>query len=215
MGVPILSFKLTIEEALLLVKCSRRAVEEYLRTGVMIDPPANLPSTLMEPCGVFVTLNNVKNGGKKLRGCIGFPYPTIPLMQAVIETAINSATKDPRFHPISLWELDNLTFEVSVLSPPQLIKVRNPVEYLSKIQVGKDGLIVEKGFNKGLLLPQVAVEWGWDEEEFLCQCCIKAGLSPDSWLLKETKIYNFSCYIAFESKPRGEIKILGPNLKKH
>ena len=79
---------------------------------------------------------------------------------------------------------DNLVFEVSVLTPPEAITVENPKEYLAKIKVGEDGLIVEKGPYKGLLLPQVPVEWEWCEEEFLCQCCVKAGLPPDIWLTK-------------------------------
>jgi hypothetical protein len=104
-----------------------------------------------------------------------------------------------------------VVFEVSVLTPPELIKVSKTNEYPSKIKIGEDGLIVERGMFKGLLLPQVPVEWGWDEEEFLCQCCIKAGLPPDNWLLKDTKIYKFQAIIFEEEKPNGEVKrkILG------
>ena len=141
-----------------------------------------------------------------MRGCIGYPYPTTPLVQAVIESAISSATQDPRFYPLSLSELDNVVFEISVLTPPQLIEVKKPSEYLTKIMVGKDGLIVERGMFKGLLLPQVPVEWEWDEEEFLCQCCIKAGLPPDCWLLKDAKISKFQAIIFEEEKPRVEVK---------
>ncbi|TEU06413.1 TIGR00296 family protein, partial [Candidatus Bathyarchaeota archaeon] len=90
---------------------------------------------------------------------------------------------------------------------PQLVKVKTPMDYPSKIQVGQDGLIVEGGYSKGLLLPQVPVEWSWNEEEFLCQCCIKAGLSPDCWLLKGTKIYKFNCVIAQEVSPNGEVVV--------
>jgi len=169
--------------------------------------PEDTPPKLMERCGVFVTLNSLRHGRRELRGCIGFPYPTIPLAQAVIESAINSATQDPRFYPVSLGELDHIVFEVSVLTPPQLIEVEKPTGYPSKVKVGQDGLIVERGYYKGLLLPQVPIEWNWKEEEFLCQCCIKAGLSPDSWVLKGTKIYKFSCVIAQEISPRGEIVV--------
>jgi len=110
-------------------------------------------------------------------------------------------------------ELDHVVFEVSVLTPPEPIKVENPSEYPSKIKIGRDGLIVERGFFKGLLLPQVPVEWRWDEEEFLCQCCMKAGLPPDCWLVKETKIYRFQAIIFEELSPKGEIvrKELGGN----
>jgi hypothetical protein len=201
-----LSFELSLQEGKFLVELARKTVEEYLKSKKRISAPENISEKLLQPCGVFVTINTIRDGEKELRGCIGYPYPTTPLVQAVIESAISSATQDPRFYPLSLSELDNVVFEVSVLTPPQLIEVKKPSEYLPKIMVGKDGLIVERGMFKGLLLPQVPVEWEWDEEEFLCQCCTKAGLPPDCWLLKDTKIYKFQAIIFEEEKPRGEIK---------
>jgi len=201
-----LSFELCLEEGKFLVELARKAVEEDLKCRKRISAPENISEKLLQPCGVFVTINTIRHGEKELRGCIGYPYPTTPLVQAVIESAISSATQDPRFYPLSLSELDNVVFEVSVLTPPQLIEVKKPNEYLPKIMVGKDGLIVERGMFKGLLLPQVPVEWKWDEEQFLCQCCIKAGLPPDCWLLENTKIYKFQAIIFEEEKPRGEIK---------
>jgi uncharacterized protein (TIGR00296 family) len=201
-------FQLTLEESNFLVKLARKAVEEYLKNGKIIAIPKDASSKLMEHCGVFVTLNSFYQGKKELRGCIGFPYPTTPLARAVIESAINSATQDPRFPPVSLDELNHIVFEVSVLTPPQLVKVKKPTDYPRKIKVGQDGLIVERGYYKGLLLPQVPVEWNWEEEEFLCQCCMKAGLSPDCWLLEGTKIYKFSCVIAHEITPNGEVEII-------
>ncbi len=199
-------FDLNIEEGKILVKLAREAVEEYLKTRKRIQAPKGLPEKLMQACGVFVTINIIDAGKKELRGCIGLPYPTTPLAEAVIESAISSATQDPRFYPLSTNELDNVVFEVSVLTPPQLVEAEKPNEYPSKIKVGVDGLIVERGLYKGLLLPQVPVEWDWDEEEFLCQCCIKAGLPPDCWLMKGTKIYKFQAIIFEEEKPRGEVK---------
>ena len=201
-----LSFQLSLEEGIFLVRLARTTAEEYLKTKKQMLIPENIPQKLLQPCGVFVTINSIENGEKKLRGCIGYPYPTTPLTQAIIESSINSATQDPRFHPISLSEFENVVFEISVLTPPQIIKVEKPSEYPSKIKVGEDGLIVEKGMFKGLLLPQVPVEWKWDKEEYLCQCCIKAGLPPDCWLLKGTKIYKFQAIIFEEEKPRGEVK---------
>ncbi|MDH5664505.1 MAG: TIGR00296 family protein, partial [Candidatus Bathyarchaeota archaeon] len=82
-----------------------------------------------------------------------------------------------------------------------------PTDYSSKIKVGQDGLIVERGYCKGLLLPQVPIEWKWEEEEFLCQCCMKAGLSPDCWLLEGTKIYKFQAIIFEEVSPKGNIEL--------
>jgi len=198
-------FDLTDEDGELLVKLARRAVEENLKDGRIISPPESIPQRLLEKRGVFVTINSVMEGEKSLRGCIGFPYPAYPLVKAVIEAAIESATRDPRFPPMTPNELDNVVFEVSILTEPELIKVSSPREYPLKIKVGEDGLIVERGFYKGLLLPQVPVEWNWDEEEFLCQCCLKAGLPPDCWLLKGTKIYKFQCVIFEETRPNGPV----------
>ncbi|MEM3731485.1 MAG: TIGR00296 family protein [Candidatus Bathyarchaeia archaeon] len=205
--------ELSLEDGIILVKLARKAVEEYLKRRRKISVPQGLPEKLLKNCGVFVTINTVRDREKELRGCIGYPYPTFPLAQAVIEAAISSATEDPRFEPLSPQELESVTFEVSVLTPPQLIEVQRPSEYPNKIKVGEDGLIVERGIYKGLLLPQVPVEWGWDEEEFLCQCCIKAGLPPDGWLLNGTKVYKFKAIVFEEEKPRGEIKrkVLGGN----
>lgn len=202
-----MSFQLTMEEGKLLVRLARKAVKEYLKNGKIMPTPKDIPPKLEEQCGVFVTLNSIRHEKKELRGCIGLPHPTLPLARAVIESAINSATQDPRFHPVSLDELSYIVFEVSVLTPPQLVKVETPIDYPLKIKVGQDGLIVEGGYSKGLLLPQVPVEWNWNEEEFLCQCCIKAGLSPDCWLLKGTKIYKFSCVIAQEVSPDGQVVV--------
>jgi len=196
-------FDLTEEEGRFLVKLARTAVEENLKDGRIIGPPKDTPTKLMERCGVFVTLNTVEGGAKELRGCIGFPYPTHPLVRATIEAAIESATRDPRFHPVSRKELEHIVFEVSVLTPPELISVASPQDYPLKIKIGEDGLIVERGYSKGLLLPQVPVEWGWNEEDFLCQCCLKAGSSPDSWLLNGTKIYKFQAIIYEETSPTG------------
>ena len=202
-----MSFQLTIEEGRFLVRLARKAVEEYLKTGKIMPMPRDISPRLEEQYGVFVTLNSVKHEKKELRGCIGFPHPTLPLARAIIESAINSATQDPRFHSVSLDELSYMVFEISVLTPPQLVTVETTIDYPSKIKVGQDGLIVEGGYSKGLLLPEVPVEWNWNEEEFLCQCCIKAGLAPDCWLLKGTKIYKFSCVLVQEVSPNGQVVV--------
>jgi uncharacterized protein (TIGR00296 family) len=201
-------FELSLQEGEFLIHLARKAVKTYLETRKTVEAPENTPEKLFEHCGVFVTINSLKSGEKKLRGCIGYPYPTSPLVEAVIDSAINAATQDPRFYPLSLSELDKVVFEVSVLTPPETVEVKNPKEYLTKIKVGEDGLIVEKGAFKGLLLPQVPVEWEWCEEEFLCQCCVKAGLPPDSWLTKGAKIYKFQAIIFEEETPQGEVKRL-------
>ncbi len=214
------SFQLDTEEGQFLVRIARKSVERYLREKRVLDTSSkkifdNTTRKLWEPCGVFVTINSLVNGEKKLRGCIGYPYPSTPLIQAVIDSAINAATRDPRFMPISLDELDSIVFEVSVLTPPQLLKAVEPSEYPSKLKIGQHGLIVERNAFKGLLLPQVPVEWGWDEEEFLCQCCIKAGLPPDCWVLKDTKVYAFEALIFEEETPRGRVRVRAFNRKQN
>jgi hypothetical protein len=203
-----MSFELSREEGEFLIRLARNTVKEYLENGKTINPPKDTSKKLFERCGVFVTINSVMNGEKELRGCIGYPYPTSPLVEAVIDSAISAATRDPRFYPLSLDELGSVVFEVSILTPPEPVEVANPKEYISKIKVGEDGLIVEKGLYRGLLLPQVPVEWGWCEEEFLCQCCVKAGLPPDSWLTKGAKIYKFRAIIFEEEAPMGKVKRL-------
>jgi uncharacterized protein (TIGR00296 family) len=199
-------FELSQSEGEFLVRLARRAVEVYLRTGKQIPAPEQAPEKLKQHCGVFVTINGISDGKKELRGCIGFPYPTDQLISAVIQSAISAATEDPRFLPLYSKELEKVVFEVSVLTPPVRIETKKAKEYPLKIRVGTDGLIVERGICKGLLLPQVPVEWRWDEEEFLCQCCIKAGLPPDNWLLDGTKLYKFQAIIFEEETPTGKVK---------
>ncbi len=206
-----MTFELTQQEGEFLIHLARNTVQQYLDIGSAPKPPKGTPKKLFEHCGVFVTINRQVNGEKQLRGCIGYPYPTSPLVEAVIDSAINAATEDPRFEPLTLDELGCVVFEVSVLTPPEVVTIANPKEYLSKIKVGEDGLIVERGPYKGLLLPQVPVEWGWCEEEFLCQCCMKAGLPPDTWLSKTTIIYKFRAIIFDETAPNGEIVRLNLN----
>ncbi len=200
-----MTFELTDQEGKFLILLARSTVTEYLENGKIQKPPKDTPEKLYEQCGVFVTISSMQNGEKALRGCIGYPYPTSPLVEAVIDNAINASTQDPRFEPMTTEELDKVVFEVSVLTPPEPVQVVNPKDYLNKIKVGEDGLIIEHGYRKGLLLPQVPIEWGWCEEEFLCQCCVKAGLPPDSWLTKDTKISKFKAIIFEEQTPKGEI----------
>ena len=202
-----MSFQLTIKDGKFLVNLARMAVTEYLKKGKVLRVPDSVPSKLMKKCGVFVTLNSINKGEKALRGCIGLPYPTTPLSEGVIEASISAATHDPRFPKVALKELDNIVFEVSILTPPERVEVEKTTDYPSKIKVGRDGLIVEQSFCKGLLLPQVPIEYKWEEEEFLCQCSMKAGLPPDSWLLKDAKVYRFQAIIFEEVSPKGQITL--------
>ena len=166
---------------------------------------SDAPEVTKTMCGVFVTLNKLEETGHRLRGCIGYPYPIKDLLTAVRESAINAAFEDPRFPPVSKNEMDSILVEVSVLTPPETIKVERSKDILGEVVVGRDGLIISRGYNRGLLLPQVSVEWNWDSEEFLAQCCYKAGLPPDSWLLQGTEVQRFQAIIFSEDSPRGRI----------
>lgn len=170
-----------------LIKIAKLAIENYLENGTKLDVPRDCPNHLKKYLGVFVTLN--KN--EELRGCIGYPEPIAPLINAIIEVAIFAAVNDPRFPSLTKNELKYIDIEISILTKPELLEVNDPSDYPNKITVGEDGLIIEKGFNKGLLLPQVAIEYNMDAKSFLNNTCIKAGLNSSCWLDTETEIYTF------------------------
>lgn len=187
-----------------LVRLARTTIEA--RLGLTSEPDTgDAPKVTDTKCGVFVTLNKLEGSGHRLRGCIGYPYPAKDLLTAVKESALNAAFDDPRFPPVSRNEVDSILVEVSVLTPPETIKVDHPRDIPGEVMVGRDGLIMSRGYRRGLLLPQVAVEWGWDSEEFLAQCCYKAGLPPDSWLLEGTEVQRFQAIIYYEDSPRGKV----------
>jgi uncharacterized protein len=152
-----------------LLGIARRALDRYLGAG-KIPPEEGARGPLASPGAAFVTLT--KNG--RLRGCIGYTEAVAPLFKVVQECAVAAATEDPRFPPVSANELPSVRLEISVLTP--LVPIR-PEE----VEVGRHGLMVAQGGMRGLLLPQVPVEWGWDRETFLDQTCVKAGLAPSAW----------------------------------
>lgn len=193
---------LTKQEGELAVQLARRAIEECLRYGKKLNPD-NLQKVFREKRGVFVTLNKKKQN-KELRGCIGRPYPVLPLREAIIVSAINAARDDPRFNPVKIEEMGNIIIEVTVLTVPKRINSK-PKDLPEKIVIGRDGLIVATGMHSGLLLPQVAVEHGFDSTEFLCQTCMKAGLMPDAWL-SGAEVYSFEGQIFEEIEPGGEVR---------
>ena len=191
---------MNLDEGKKAVEYARNVIEEYVKNQRI--PTTNLDKVFNETQGAFVTIHTYPD--HDLRGCIGIPLPVMPLKEAIAEGA-KSATHDPRFPPLSEQELDNIIIEVTVLTKPEPINVENPQDYLKQIKIGRDGLIVEQGFYKGLLLPQVPVEQGWDKQEFLSHTCMKAGLMPDAWFDKNTKILRFSGQVFTETKPKGEI----------
>ncbi|MHA2180877.1 MAG: TIGR00296 family protein, partial [Promethearchaeota archaeon] len=142
-----------------------------------------------------------------LRGCIGYIEPTYSLFEVIHRVSINSAIEDPRFPSVTHEEMENIVIELSILTPPKLISVNDPDEYINKIVIGRDGLIAERGPRRGLLLPQVPIDHGrnWDVETFLSHTCSKAFLAPDAWKDLKTKISSFQAILFEEETPRGEV----------
>ena len=198
--------KLSLEEGSLLIRTGRAAITKYLESKQIIKVPDGVPEKLRRKSGVFVTLNKTKPT-HDLRGCIGFPYPEDALINSTIRAAIYAATEDPRFPPVSIGEFkESITIELTALTQPQLLKTPDKKSLPSMIQVGRHGLIVEGMGTSGLLLPQVATEWEWDSSEFLMNCCLKAGLPPDSWLLEGVEVKVFEGEIFEELEPAGKVR---------
>ena len=196
----IFEFELSDDDGQVLVKMARTAVTEYLQNNTKINNK-EFNSRFNIDSGIFVTITKENS----LRGCIGYPLPIKKLSNAVIDSAIAAATEDPRFPAINPNELDNLIFEVTVLTPPIEIKVEKHEDYLSAIKIGRDGLIVENKQCSGLLLPQVPKEYGWDIEEFLTHTSEKAGLEKNAWKDQDTKVSRFEGIIFKEESPNGKI----------
>ena len=192
---------ITTDDAKILINLARSVIENALK-GKDIEVPQWVKEKFSQPAGVFVTL---KKGGH-LRGCIGFPYPVLPLWKATVQASLGAAFEDPRFVPLqSEEELNNTTLELTVLTPPRELKVEDKRLLPKLIKVGRDGLIVEAMGRSGLLLPQVPIEYGWDAQTFLSHTCLKAGLPPDCWLWDETKVKTFQGLVFEEISPRGEV----------
>lgn len=179
----------TLAQGKKLISLARHAIETHFERKTL-----SLESyrEFSEKQGVFVTLK--KHG--KLRGCIGFPEPTLELYKAVVRAARAAAFEDPRFRPLAKEEFNEIEVEISILTKPELIRVSNPEEYFKKIVVGRDGLILSAGVYSGLLLPQVPTEYGWDVETFLRNLCMKAGASMDAW--RNNPVYKFQAQIFAE-----------------
>ncbi len=194
------SYNLSDQDGAILVQTARKIVTEFVRNGRKLELDEKLKSKFSFDAGIFVTLNS----GEELRGCIGFPMPT-RLSKALVDASIASATQDPRFSPVQPPELDEISFEITILTPPKEIKVDDPLQLPSKIKVGRDGLIIKHGYRSGLLLPQVPTEYGWNETEFLDHTCQKAGLPLDCWKDKDTSVFSFEGIIFKEERPNGKV----------
>ncbi|HMB67360.1 MAG TPA: TIGR00296 family protein, partial [Candidatus Bathyarchaeia archaeon] len=195
---------LSTEDGTTLVRTARQAIADHL-DGKNFDSVANASSELRTRRGVFVTLFD-KARSRRLRGCIGNPFPKTSLLNETVRCAVDAATMDPRFVPVRKDEfLQSIAVEVTVLAPLEHIVVKNPLDLTLNIKVGRDGLFVEGFGTRGLLLPQVAVDEGFDEEEFLNECCLKAGLMPDAWVTGSVKVARFQGQIFSEDEPGGRV----------
>jgi len=171
---------LAAAERAALLGLARAAIRH--RLGLGAEPPLPAAGPLAEQRGAFVTLH-VRG---ELRGCIGSFSGSGSLARTVTEMAVAAATRDPRFPPLSAGELDDLDVRISALGPTRAM--RDPAE----LEVGRDGLVVKRGWHRGTLLPAVAVENGWDAATFLARTCLKAGLPPDAWRETDASVELFA-----------------------
>ncbi|MBN1532827.1 MAG: AmmeMemoRadiSam system protein A [Spirochaetes bacterium] len=184
--------ELNREQQIALLKLARKTIADALDVGEDLGEIDLKDGVFRQKCGAFVTLHT----RGRLRGCIGYIQGVKDIPETVTEMALSSAFKDPRFRPLRAMEYPDIDIEISVLSPIE------DVTDVSEIQVGRDGIIICRGYHQGLLLPQVATEQCWDLDTFLSHTCLKAGIHPDSWKDKATKIQKFSA-VVFSEKELG------------
>ncbi len=182
-------FSLSNDQKRKLLDLARRVVEKAARDGKRSSFPCEDESLSMLGAA-FVTLH----ARGRLRGCIGHVEATMPLWDCVTDMAYAASTSDPRFMPVKPDEMDDLDLEISVLTPLE------EVSDVESIEVGRHGLVMERGLNRGLLLPQVPTEQGWNREQFLGHTAMKAGLSPDAWRKKGTRLYSFEAIVFGEKE---------------
>jgi AmmeMemoRadiSam system protein A len=175
---------LSDDEKVELLRIARATLREFVRSG-RIPPGAPHRESLLAPAGVFVTLHQ----GADLRGCIGTQLESTPLYRVIQEMTVAAATRDPRFEPVGLDNTEDLSIEISVLGGRR--RVRQPEE----IEIGIDGVCIDVGGQHGLLLPQVAVEAGWDARAFLENLCIKASLDARAWQRDDAVVEAFTAQV--------------------
>jgi uncharacterized protein (TIGR00296 family) len=194
--------QLTDDEGRAAVAIARSALDTFVKSGSLPKGSENT-GFLAQRRGAFVTLKVAADSS--LRGCIGFPLPVMRAAEALARATVAAASEDPRFPAVRPEELDSLLVEVSLLTLPEEIKVAKKSEMPSHVVIGRDGLIVSRGPQSGLLLPQVAPEFGLSQTDFLSQTCMKAGLLPDAWLLDGVKVERFQAEVFAEEEPRGRV----------
>ncbi|MFQ5789771.1 MAG: AmmeMemoRadiSam system protein A [Acidobacteriota bacterium] len=184
--------RLTDDQQRLLLRIARQSLETYFRDGKMLTPEVDDPE-LAKPRAAFVSLTRAG----QLRGCIGFSEPRYPLHQTVAQCSVAAATQDHRFASVALWEVPELEISISVLSPLRKL------ETFARLRPGKHGLLVASQGRRGLLLPQVAIEFGWDRETFLSQTCRKAGLPAETWKEEQAEVFVFEA-VVFSEEEKGK-----------
>ncbi|QKQ99991.1 TIGR00296 family protein [Metallosphaera tengchongensis] len=193
-----------------LVMIAKGAIKRKLKINV--EDNVNSNEEVLQKYGMaFVTLETYLGNRYELRGCIGYVEAVAPIRDVVARAATAAAFSDPRFPPLRKDEIDGIVVEVTVLTKPEVVETQDRKLLPSSIEVGKDGLIVEKGItHSGLLLPQVPKEYCWDSETFLAETCLKAGLMPDCWLDPSVKVKKFQGVIFRETRPGGEVVMMQP-----
>jgi len=196
-------------EGELLVRIAREAFERSMRFETY-TLPSELPLNLHAKRGVFVRVRRSpdRSWGAHMEtlACLGYSFPSRELGEAAADSAVASALRIGASGSLGGAPPQHLFFEISVLSEPELLQVGKPVEYPRRIGVRTDGLIVEYGFANGLILPQVAIENNYDENDLLCECCVRAGLPSSSWLtLSGTRVYKFRAEIFREEESTGNV----------
>ena len=189
------------EEGTIAVRIARRVIESTIRNENPGD--IDVPKSFKDNGGVFTTILKFPSGD--LRGCIGYSEPVMPIISAIVRSAKSAATRDIRFQPLRVDELDNVIFSVSLLTKPTRLLYDKAEDLPSLVTVGKHGLIIKKNGSGGLLLPQVPVEQDWNSEVFLNQTCVKAGLPHKTWRTKKVSIFTFTAEVFEETEPHGSV----------
>ncbi len=182
--------ELNKDQQIKLLKLARKTIADKLGISAVIELPSFNEDVFKEKCGAFVTIH-IKGD---LRGCIGYIEGIKSIPETVKDMAMAAAFSDPRFSSLTAEEYKKIDIEISILTPIEKV---NDVD---EIVVGRDGLIISRGYNRGLLLPQVPVEQGWDRDTFLSHTCYKAGLPADSWKKSDILIEKFSAHVFSENE---------------
>ena len=199
---------LMTEEATFLLKLARRIATEGV-SDERREEEKIAHRELREKGGVFVCLREFDKSSKKVGRRIissGYPFPVFPIVEAVKNASLNISIHILRSSSQEIPEfLEDVVLELVMLTEPTKIIVEEPIRYPREIEIGRDGLIVQRNFYAGVILPQVAVEKKWNAIELLSECCMEAKLPADAWLEKETSVYKFQTHVYVESEPNGDV----------